>query len=207
MTNTSRCPLQQLLLLGMIFLLFGCLPSNKTATLYSLQLVEQPPLRLQSPAPASMILIMPVRVAPHLQGRSLLYQQANGETLAAAAPLWSAALDKQIGQKVTTHLQRLLGSANVALFPGPRYGHALYQVEIEVQEFSGDGKIFSTLATYTLSDTVSKIILIRKNFHQNRSIDNPGYSGYVEAASRAVADLSREVAAALSVTVTPHSTP
>ncbi|MDD2462409.1 MAG: PqiC family protein [Desulfobulbus sp.] len=204
MNNTLRRLLRQLLLVSVVLWLPGCLASTKTATLYSLQLIEQAPLTLHSQTLPDMILVMPVRVAPHLQGRSLLYQQANGETHAASTHLWAAALDRQIGQKLTSHLQALLASTNVTLFPGPRYAIPRYQVEIEVQEFSGDGYNFSTLATYTLSDTISKTIRARKNFRQNRPIDNPGYSGYVEAASRAVADLSREVAAALLAVSTPQ---
>ena len=195
------------LLLPLLLLLSGCLASTKTATLYSLKPIEQPPLAAQSPVLGDMILVMPVRVAPHLQSRSILYQQTSGETRAAASHLWSASLDKQIAQEVTTNLQELLASPNIALFPGPRYGSARYQVEIEVQQFNGDAQVFSTLATYTLSDKVTQTILVRKNFRQKRSIDNPGYSGYVETASRAVADLSREVAVTLLRIGTSHSTP
>lgn len=205
MNIAPRRPLRPLLLLAVAFLLAGCLASTNPATLYSLQLIEQPPLNPSSHCLPGMVLVMPVRVAPHLQGRSILFQQASGETRAAASHLWSAALDQQISQKVTTQLQGLLASTDVALFPGPRYGVVRYQVEIDIQEFSGDGRTFSSLATYTLSDTVAKTILARKSFRQNRPIDNPGYSGYVETASRAVADLSREVAATLVAVCPPHS--
>jgi len=207
MTNTLRRLLLLPLLYGVMLTLAGCLASTNPATLYSLQRLNQEPLQVQAAPLQEMILVMPVRVAPHLQGRSLLYQQPTGETRAAATHLWAAALDKQLGQKVTTDLQFLLGSTNVTLFPGPRYATAKYQVEIEVQEFSGGDKIFSTLATYTLSDRFAKTILARKNFRQNRPIDNPGYSGYVASASHAASDLSREIALSLLAVHRPHSTP
>ena len=207
MNTTLRRLLPSPLLLGVMLALAGCLASTNTATLYSLQLLEQKPLQAQAPPPKEMILVMPVQMAPHLQGRSLLYQQPTGETRAAATHLWSAALDRQLGQKVTSDLQSLLGSTNIALFPGPRYAKPRYQVEIEVQEFSGDDKTFSTLATYTLSDRFSKSILTRKNFRQNRPIDNPGYSGYVASASHAATDLSREIAMSLLAVNASHSTP
>lgn len=206
--NTRFRPFfRQILLLAVACLSSGCLAPTKTATLYSLQPMESAPLNRGTSSLAGMVLVMPVRIAPHLQGRTLLYQQATGETRAAASHLWSAALDKQIGQKVTIQLQSLLASNDVALFPGPRYGVSHAQVEIEVHEFSGDGQTFSALATYTLSDPIAKTILARNNFRRNQAIDNPGYSGYVETASRVVADLSREIAAALLATFPPHAKP
>jgi len=206
MNKPSCRSVHALLLLAVTLLLSGCLAATKTATLYSLQLIDQPPLA-SPPNLAGMVLVMPVQVAAHLQGRSILFQQTNGESRAAATHLWAATLDKQIGQKVTSHLQHLLASADIALFPGPRYGVSRYQVEIEIEEFSGNGQTFTALATYTLSDRSTKRILVRKRFQQNRPIDKPDYSGYVAAASRAVADLSREIAAALSAKVTSTSTP
>lgn len=187
-------------------LLAGCLVPTKTATLYSLQPMHQQPLQQSHATPLSgMVLLMPVRVAPHLQGRNLLHLQPSGEARNSGGHLWAATLERQIGQRMTVQLQDLLATTNVALYPGPRFGDFRYQVEIELQEFSGDDRTFTTLATYTISDTTTKRILARKPFRQNRIIDNPGYSGYVAVASHAVADLSTEVAVALLTAITPSN--
>lgn len=188
-------------------LLAGCLVPTKTATLYSLKPMHQQPLQQSHAAPLSgMVLLMPVRMAPHLQGRNLFLLQTSGEAHNSGGHLWAATLERQVGQRMTVQLQDLLATTNVALYPGPRFGDFRFQVEIELQEFSGDDSTFSTLATYTISDTTTKTILARKTFRQNRIIDNPSYSGYVAVASHAVADLSREVALALlAVTPSTHS--
>lgn len=47
-------------------------------------------------------------------------------------------LDRQIGQRMTVALQQLLATDNIAQYPGPRYAVIGYQIEVEVQEFSGD---------------------------------------------------------------------
>ncbi len=193
-----------LLLAGVpALLLSSCMPSNPPATLYSLQLVNQPPVA-QPHALPGMVLVMPVRVAPHLQSRSIQMQQHSGKTLAAASHLWTATLDKQIGQRITSELQTLLATDNIALFPGPRYGQFRLQVEVDIQEFSGDGHTFTTLATYTISDVRDKTIVLRKNFQQKRPVDKSGYTGYAETASQAVADLSREIAQALTTVHLPR---
>ena len=207
----TRIPPKRQLLMWLItpLLLAGCLVPTRTATLYSLQPMHQQPLR-QAPAASlpGMVLLMPIRVAPHLQGRNLLQLQPSGEANNANGHLWAAPLDRQIGQRMTVQLQDLLGTTNVALYPGPRFGDFRLQVEIELQEFSGDDSTFSTLATYTVSDTTTKTILARKSLRRDRAIDNPSYPGYVTAASSAVAELSREVAVTLlAVSPSPHTAP
>jgi len=90
-----------------------------------------------------------------------------------------------------------LGTDNVAVYPGPRFGVIRFQLEVEMNEFSGNGGSFTTTAVYTLSDTTNKAIVERKTFRQTRPIDKPDYSGYVTSASQAIADLSKEAATAL----------
>lgn len=185
------------LVLALALTLSGCLSSTQTAALYSLQRIPQAPVTGTHQGPMAMILVLPVRMAPHLQGRSLLYQQSDGEARAAASHLWSASLDKQMQTRLTSQLQQLLATANVSPFPGPRYATARYQVELEVEEFSGDGTTFQTRATYTISDRKTKTIRTRKTYQQTSTIDTAGYTGYVQAASVAVAELSKEIATSL----------
>nr|WP_320009810.1 PqiC family protein [uncultured Desulfobulbus sp.] len=191
---------------ALVLSLAGCLSSTPTATLYSLQRINQPPLAPGGHGTQEMILVLPVRIAPHLQGRSLLYQQEDGEARAAASHLWSASLDKQLATQLTGQLQQLLATANVSLFPGPRYAQAGYLVELEVEEFSGDGSSFRTLATYTISDRKEKVLRLRKIYQHQSTIDTTGYTGYVHAASYALADLSKEVARSLAALAPSHST-
>lgn len=184
-------------LLVCALLLSGCLDPRTTNTLYSLQPVRQPPLGRDFADFREMILLMPVQLAPHLQGRGLLNQHSSGEARTAANHLWAGPLDQQIAQQIIANLKDLLATDNIAGYPGPRFAHIRYQLEVEISEFSGNGQAFTTIAVYTLSDTVSKTIMARKTFRQTRPIDKPEYSGYVDNASRAIADLSRVVASAL----------
>ena len=193
--------------LALLVLLSGCLAQSKPATLHSLQPPVQQPL---SPRPfvlQGLVLLMPIQAAPHLQGRNLLVQRPDGEAQATSGHLWTATLDRQIGQRMTVALQQLLATDNIAQYPGPRYGAIGYQIEVEVQEFSGDNHNFTTQATYTISDIASKTILRRKTFHQQRIIDKADFSGYVASASQALADLSREVAINLQEALSPAHTP
>ena len=189
--------------LALLVLLGGCLAQSKPATLHSLQPPVQQSLSSRPLPLPGLVLLMPIQAAPHLQGRNLLMQRPDGEAQATSGHLWTATLDRQIGQRMTVALQQLLATDNIAQYPGPRYAVIGYQIEVEVQEFSGDGHNFTTQATYTISDMARKTILRRKTFHQQRIIDKADFSGYVASASQALADLSREVAINLQEALSP----
>jgi len=184
-------------LLVCALLLSACLAPTATNTLYTLQPVRQQPLGGAFNDFKEIILLMPVQLAPHLQGRGLISQRSGGEARTSANHLWAGPLDQQIGQQIVSNLKDLLATDNIALYPGPRFGSVRYQLEVEMSEFSGNGRSFTTIAVCTVSDSVHKAIVSRKTFRQTRDIDNPDYSGYVTSASQALADLSKETAAVL----------
>jgi len=183
--------------LACALLLGGCLATTTTNTLYALQPIRQQPLGREFNNFEEIILLMPVQLAPHLQGRGLISQKASGEARTSATHLWAGPLEQQIAQQIVANLKDALATDNVAAYPGPRFGAVRYQLEIEMNEFSGNGQSFTTTAVYTLSDAADKTILTRKTFRQTRPIDKPAYSGYVASASEAIADLSTETATAL----------
>jgi hypothetical protein len=204
----ALCRVSPLLLCTL--LLSACITSPPANTLYTLQPIPQERLGREFTGFGEMILIMPVRLAPQLQGRGLVSQRSATESKAAVNHLWAGPLDQQIAENIARNLKILLGTDNIAVYPGPRYGTTRYQVEVEINEFSGLEQSFTTRAVYTLSDTAVKTILSRKTFEQTLPIDKPDYSGYVSIASQALSDLSKEIATALlaarhSQPAAPHS--
>ncbi len=202
------CNLSVLLLCTLM--LNACITGPTAHTLYSLQPVKQEQLGREFVGFGDMILLMPIRLAPQLQGRGLVSQRSATESLASTQHLWAGPLDQQIAENILSNLKELLGTDNIAAYPGPRFGATRYQVEVEINEFSGNERTFNTRAVYTLSDSASKTILLRKSFQQTQTIDKSDYSGYVEAASLAIGALSKEVGTALvtarqSQTLPPHA--
>ena len=191
----SLCKQSSALLCALI--LSACIAGPTANTLYTLQAARQDRLGQEFSRFEEMILIMPVRLAPQLQGRGLVSQRSATEANASLNHLWAGPLDQQIAENIVSTLKDFLGTDNVATYPGPRFGTTRYQVEIEINEFSGVAQSFTTRAVYTLSDTTGKAVLQRKSFQQTRIIDKPDYAGYVESASQALGDLSKEVAVAL----------
>jgi len=187
-------------------MLSACIAGPTANTLHTLQPVQQERLGGGLSGFDAMILIMPVRLAPQLQGRGLISQRSATEFKASASHLWAGPLEQQIAENIAGNLKSLLGTDNVAVYPGPRYGVTRYQIEIEINEFSGREQAFTTRAVYTLSDPAVKTILSRKTFQQTLPIDKPDYSGYVSAASKTLGDLSKEMAAALLAAHHPQPT-
>jgi uncharacterized lipoprotein YmbA len=208
MKHQMKTLIQRSLLLCTL-LLSACVAGPTANTLYTLQPARQERLGQEFSGFGEMILIMPVRLAPQLQGRGLVNQRSATESKASLNHLWAGPLEQQIAENIVSNLKDFLGTDNVAVYPGPRYGVIRYQVEIEINDFSGFEQSFTTRAVCTLSDAASKTMLYRKSFQQTRHIDKPDYSGYVEHASQAIGDLSKELAAALLATrqsqTIPHS--
>lgn len=178
-------------------LLAACFAPATPPTLYTLQPIPQQPLVTGANKRSDLLLIMPVRLAPHLQGRQLLIRQNDGSSRTTAAHLWSGPLDQQIGGLLADECMGLMATDNVAFYPGPRFGKIRYQVEVELNEFSQTGTSFNTVAVYTISDVVIKTVLARKTFRQEHPLDKANFPGYVACASQAVADLSRAIVTTL----------
>jgi uncharacterized lipoprotein YmbA len=209
MKQTMIAPGTRLLLVAslFVFLLNACIARPKASMIYALQPVTQERVGQRFVDFNEMILLMPVRLAPQLQGRGLILQRSASEYQSSANHLWAGPLNQQIADTIVGNLKNLLGTDNIAVFPGPRFGITRYQVEVEINEFSGDKQSFTTRGVYTLSDTTDRTIVRRKSFQHVRAIDKPDYSSYVNTASLAIGDLSKEVAAALLAASQSQSLP
>jgi uncharacterized lipoprotein YmbA len=195
--NNRRLYPRFLCLTALCALLFSACITAPATFLHTLQPVRQQPLGQDFAGFSGLILLMPVRLAPHLQGRGLIDRLADGASHVSTTHLWAGPLDEQIGQQLVGSLRDLLATDHIGLYPGPRFGDVRYQLEVEINEFNGNGDVFTIVAVYTVSDSVAKTILTRKTFRQTQAIDKPDYSGYVANASQAIADLSREAAITL----------
>jgi uncharacterized lipoprotein YmbA len=195
---------KQASLLLCALLLSACIAGPTANTLYTLRPDRQERMGQDFSGFRDIILIMPIRMAPHLQGRGLVNQRSATESKTSASHLWAGPLDQQIAENIVSNLKDLLGTDNVAVYPGPRFGATRYQVEIEISDFSGNEQSFTVRAVYTISDTAGKTMLHRKSFQETRVIDKPDYSGYVQTASQVVGALSREVAIALLASRQSH---
>ncbi|MGI6657460.1 MAG: PqiC family protein [Desulfobulbus sp.] len=198
MNNRPGSPHRQWPVLLCALLLCACIAPNLSApTLHTLPTEQPQPISQAFAAFDQMVLLMPVRVAPYLEGRGLVTSAETGATTSSPSHIWAGPLDQQIGRRIVTDLQGLLATDNVALYPAPRFATIRYQVEVEINELSGDGRTFTTTAVYTLSDTAAKTVLARKTFRQSQVMEQADPATAVACTARGISALSREIATAL----------
>lgn len=197
MKKTPHIPVTSWALLFCALALSACLTGPRPVTLYTLQPLQPNQQQEMPDLFADMIMVMPVRLAPQLRERGLLIQHSPLTSVALSSHLWAGPLDQQITSTITANLKKLMATDHVVAYPGPRFYAPRYQVEVELNEFSGDDYLFTIRAVATISDVDMKTIVSRKTFRQTQTINKPDYAGHVDAASRAIADLSREIAVAL----------
>ena len=183
-------------------ILGGCINKPAPTTVYALEPLTPSGTAVHKATALTglngLIMVMPVRLPPHLRQKSIVVEEAGAGPKMLAAHLWAGPLDEQISANLVASLQTLLASPNVALYPGPRYSKALYQVETEIIRFSGDSRNFTLRAVTTISDPDQRRILTRKAFTETLPIEGQGYSAYVAAASKVLGHLSTDVAASLA---------
>lgn len=197
MKKSSLAPITSWALLFCALTLSACLTGPRPVTLYTLHPLQPHQQQEMSHSFVDMIMVMPVRLASQLHERGLLIQHSPMASVALSSHLWAGPLDQQVTNTITTNLKELMGTDNVAVYPGPRFSAPRYQVEVDLNEFRGDEQLFTVRAVVTISDIDMKTIVSRKSFRQTQTINKPDYTGYVDAASRGIAELSREIAMAL----------
>lgn len=196
----KRCQRWSYLLLSLIIavLVSGCFNQSPTISLYSLSPVPQKsPLTTKNQPFNAMTLVMPVHLLPQLNQTGMFVRVTPQRSHISAHHLWSAPLEKQITVTLSENLSRLLHTANLAIYPGPRYGKFVYSVEADIQEFSPYGDKFTIQAVWTISSLPQKNILKRAVFAKTLDSPQKDYDGYVQSASIAVSHLSQEIADAL----------
>lgn len=189
------------------FFLAACIGRGPEVTLHTLQTDPQPALDNAFAGFSDMILLLPVRLAPQLKGRGLFRRLSANEARASVNHLWAGPLDEQVGEALAGNLRELLATPNIALFPGPRYGVSRYQVEVELNEFSGDDQGFTIGAVYTISDPAARVMLRRADFQTTLPIGRAGFSEAAAAAAQSVTELSRALAGALLAVHHPQPPP
>lgn len=183
-------------------LLAGCPGKPSPVNLYSLYPVNNKVKNITGEYTA-MTVIMPVRLAPHLEQAGPVSAKQPPRTDTSPLHLWSAPLDRQLTQVITANLSNILHSPYITTYPGPRYAKYRYQIEVEILEFSNRGSFFEMQALWSVSDVPKKNILMRSRFSGTHPVNAGDYVTTTETWSRMVYELCIEIATLLNNATTP----
>jgi uncharacterized lipoprotein YmbA len=140
----------------------------------------------------------PVKVPEYLDRVQIVTRTTSNTLQLAEFDRWAEPLDRSLPRMLAENLSVLLPADNVASFPWPGSARVDYQVVVEVIQFDGIlGQKAWLEARWTILSEGGKQVRLRRNASIGEPVDDPSHEALVSAWSRALADLSREIAASL----------
>ncbi|PIE57834.1 MAG: hypothetical protein CSA33_06075 [Desulfobulbus propionicus] len=187
-----------ILCLGSLILTFGCIGPTEKTYQYTLTPITDSPSATQKTKEIlpGKILIMPVQLAALLQHPGILSRPDETTVHITHTHTWAVPLDRQLTTVLTQNLRHLLKSPNIFVYPGPKYAQFKYRVEVHMEDFSMTGKSFNTQATWTINDSKTQRVLKYSSFTDTREPTLADYQHQVKAGSKAVEEMSKQIAKA-----------
>ena len=185
-----------MLVAGLLVLLAGC-ASTPGENLYTLSAVAPQSTDGAKQDSGLVVLVEPVAVPELVDRPQFVLSAGDSRVSLLEQQRWAEPLKAQIARIVALNLGRLLGSARVSTKLLAGGGDAGYRVNLDVQRFeSRPGDAVSLEVLWTVRrGAAPEVTSGRSNVRE--PIGAPGYDALVAAHDRALAAISREIAAAI----------
>lgn len=204
MIHSSRGRTVAVILGICLFVLGGC-ASSKEARFYSLN-----PLTASGDLPGSVpaeqgiaVAIGPVAIPDYLSRPQILTRSSPRELKLAEFERWAGSLEEDISRVLAENLSVLLSKDHVTVLRWGRDAYpfpAEYRVGVDVMRFEGAiGESVTLAARWSVFREEDKKILSARESNVREPVEGQDYDALVGAMSRALATLSREIAAAIPV--------
>ncbi len=185
-----------------LFAMGGCASSKPSRfyTLIPLSPPGEPPMR--SPAEQGIVVsVGPVAVPDYLNRPQILTRSGPSELQLAEFERWAGSLEKDMSRVLAENLSVLLAKNHVTVLrsgPGVFPFPVEYRVGVDVTRFEGDiGKSVLLVARWSVSGEEEGKVPSARESNIREPVEGPDYDALVAAMSRALATLSREIAAAI----------
>jgi uncharacterized lipoprotein YmbA len=141
--------------------------------------------------------IGPVKLPQHLDRPQIVTRTSRNQVQLAEFDRWAEPLKHNFTHVLAENLALLLSTDRVSLFPWTGSPMLDYQIAVEVTHFAGrpDGNVLLN-ARWTILSGDGKEVLRRSKSSILEPEGGQDYEAIVSAQSRALAELSREIAAA-----------
>ncbi len=187
-------------LLGVLILggLTGCVGSRETR-FYLLTPVAADAIPGAASPHFSAIGLHPVVLPEYLDRPQIITRLGENMLELAEFDQWGSPLRDHLTRVLAGNLMTLLPADRVAVFPWRKDAPVGYEVAVEVRQLEGTlGADCVLIADWAVLDAGGKNILTHGRFNQTAPAGK-GYPTLVAAESRLVADLARDITAALRV--------
>ncbi|UCF93534.1 MAG: membrane integrity-associated transporter subunit PqiC [Desulfobacterales bacterium] len=140
----------------------------------------------------------PIALPQYLDRPQIVTRDSQNEIQMAEFAQWAGPLKENFASVLAENLSILLATQRIESFPWNRALPIDYQIAVEVTRFEGvPGKNALLRARWTILDQDGKTVLIKRQSILNEPTGDDQIAALVEAESRTVANLSREIAAAI----------
>lgn len=191
------------LVLGIFLLGSGGCAGSKPARFYTLRPVSAPGGRVGTVSADQRIAVAvgPVVIPDYLDRPQIMVRSGPRELELSEFDRWAGSLEEDISRVLAENLSVLLSRNRVTVF---RWGGdaspfpADYHVSIDVTRFEGTmGESVVLAAQWSVSREGDRRVLSARESNVKEPVEGKMYDALVEAMSRALATLSREIAAAI----------
>jgi hypothetical protein len=161
-----------------------------------------PGAELKAPAwrqkPCLTLGVGPVDIPDYLDRPQIVTQLSSNQLQLGDFDQWAEPLGKTVMRTLAENLASLLCVEEIVTYPRESAG-VDYQVVVTVSRFHGlsDGTV-ALSAQWQVKEGADGKVVARKRATIHKAIEGQGYSALVAAHSNALADLSREIAEAVS---------
>jgi hypothetical protein len=199
----NRFRLAGVILLVFSYLMAGCTfiggtqQSTKNYVLNSLYSEE-----IQGQAVADFhtvgILVGPIRMAMYLDRADIVIRDSQNQIRLAEFSQWAGPLQENFSRVLAENLSILLATDRVGIFPGTRAMLFDYNVTVNVTRFDGiPGEQADLRARWGILDKSRKKMLFENHSALTQPTKDDSLEALIAAESRALSDLSREIAEAI----------
>ncbi len=186
----------------LIFLLIvlGSCSRTKPSRFYSLHPMSSSGGEHQTTAEKSDLAIGvgPVEFPDYLNRPQIVTRTGPNQLELAEFDRWAEPLRANFSRVLAENLTALLSTDRVIIFPWKKPIPIDYQVEVDVSRFDGmfGGKVTIKVRWTIFGNSGKKVLLVRKSTLSEQTITND-YKEMVAAQSRALTNLSKEIAEAI----------
>lgn len=143
--------------------------------------------------------IGPVSIPAYFDRTQLVTRSGKNTITIHEYDRWGDSFKKQVVETLAENLSILLQPSLVVLFPWERALRPTYQLVLTLHHFEGDiGKSINLKATWRIIDVASEKTLLASQYSKKHPIHGNDLSSYVATQSRALADLSHQIALCIS---------
>ena len=194
-------------LMALCLLSLGACANTQPTHFYLLRALDPVSRASLDVKPSSLSLgLGPISLAKYLDRPQIITRKSVHEIHLAEFHKWGAPLKEHVSHILEENLTHLLGTDGVARYPWKRSNLPDYQLSLAIIQFDGIQREDAVLRVrWMLAKNDGKIVLQKKTSEFSEVIQGSAYEDVVEAMSRVLVSLSREIAEAIQVSSTLNS--